>query len=629
MHATGETSTARPVPSLRGRDGELSALDRLLDRAVEYQAPQVVSLVGGAGVGRSRLLDEWLARVASRTDPPVRALVGRVATDGPPFAPLRAMLRRRFEVVDGEPEEIAAAKVRAALETLFQDRRVHEMACFLGPFVETAMAPSPFHDAVGAQPALRDAVARTVLTRFVERDAEARPLVLAIDDLHLAHADLVALLSELGDGLGGSPIVLVATALPELFAAHPRWGGGSADHTRIDLTPLPRDDAEAMLCELLGVDDLPASLSERAAAVAAGCPLRLVRLAGEVAASGAVMRESGRAWIDGDRAAAAEAPLSVEEALEARVGGLRPEERELLEMGAALGPVFWAGALVALRRLDGTPGDAPSLDDESARQVEWRLEDLVAREVLARLPAGVAGEREYAFQDGALRARIARVTPIDRARRYRLRAAEWLEARARERTEDLLLLLGELYGTGGRPDRAAACFTAAAGRARHRGGIGTAVDLYRRALEHVAADDTLGRLDVLEPLGGALLALGRTREALGFWEELRGRAWRLDAPARAMAAESGLGTCRRALGENDAAVAHLEAAFDLAVRAGDRAAEGPIGVRLGEALLDANRAFEAEQALQAALDAADAAGDPAVCAEATRLLALAERARGA
>src|SRR5262249_47550281 len=117
-----------------------------------------------------------------------------------------------------------------------------------------------------------DAIARTVLRRFLELDAERSPLVLAFEDLHLGDDDSLGLIAELADGLGGWPALIGAAARPELFVRRPGWGQG-CDYTRIDLGPLAAADAAQLLRTLLvKAEPLPQRLVDEACELTAGNP---------------------------------------------------------------------------------------------------------------------------------------------------------------------------------------------------------------------------------------------------------------------------------------------------------------------------------------------------------------------
>jgi tetratricopeptide (TPR) repeat protein len=161
------------------------------------------------------------------------------------------------------------------------------------------------------------------------------------------------------------------------------------------------------------------------------------------------------------------------------------------------------------------------------------------------------------------------MTALDRARRHHLFAAQWLETRLRERTEEQLEFLATLYEKGGSARRAAEMWVRAGDSARARYANDAAVRFYGRGLELLDRDDALGRLDALHNLGDVTALSGKTREALQLFEEMLRSAWLLDAQAKAGAAHGRIGRCYRTLGEYDRAEYHLGQALNLFTRAND------------------------------------------------------------
>src|SRR5579871_2485684 len=168
-----------PSP-LQGRADELQLLDRALERAVQYRAPQLVTVVGNQGVGKSRLVAEWLGRVFVRSSPTVQVYRGHAVDGGGSYALASRLLRDRFLVTDADSPDAAAAKVRAVLQEVFGDLRVAEMIHFLGFYLPVAQRGTPFLRAIDDRRQHAE-IARSVLKRFLELDAERAPLVLAFD----------------------------------------------------------------------------------------------------------------------------------------------------------------------------------------------------------------------------------------------------------------------------------------------------------------------------------------------------------------------------------------------------------------------------------------------------------------
>src|SRR5262249_46122268 len=170
-------------------------------------------------------------------------------------------------------------------------------------------------------------------------------------------------------------------------------------------------------------------------------------------------RDTSEHWrIDLDRAETTHLPLTVEEAVQARIASLSPAERDVLEKAATLGNVFWTGTLLALTRLREVSAGGRELDerrglfqDDGIREgIERIIADLVDHDYVLRIPdSSIAGEHEYCFKHNLERELIAKMTEPERAGKYHLFAAQWLEVRLVDRSEEHLEFLAQLYDRGG------------------------------------------------------------------------------------------------------------------------------------------------------------------------------------
>ncbi len=140
---------------------------------------------------------------------------GRAVAAGPRYGAIRSLLRDRFCWDDSDPPAAVSALL-SELVALFEDNRVTEILSVLGDFLGVDFPSAPFLDVIRENPAKYDAIARTVLRRFIEVDAARSPLILVFDDLHWMDPDTTLLLTELATGLGGSPVVVIACERPDL-----------------------------------------------------------------------------------------------------------------------------------------------------------------------------------------------------------------------------------------------------------------------------------------------------------------------------------------------------------------------------------------------------------------------------
>jgi len=375
--ATGPELLGERLP-LVGRREELDLLDAALVRATEYLSPQVVVLQGDRGVGKTRLVKAWADSLARRPKPPVVCWAKASAGDGD-RALFARLLRSRFGLGEDVDAETAQRTMREACQEVFEDRRMAEILHFLGTFLNVQVPDNPFLRLLEEDPTEHEKIATTVLRRFLEADSQLAPLVLLLDDLHLADDASLDLIQQIGGALEGARIVLVAVSRPQLRSRRPGWGVDEADVTEITLGPLPEADAEEFLrLALRRAGDLPPPFVRRAVEMTGGNPAFLQELL-RLLAENKVLDTSRERWtLDVERFATIDLPLSVEGAIEARVMALQVEERQVLEMAATVGNVFWFGALVVLSRL---------LVEEEERTV-WRSDEVADR--LREIVAGGA-----------------------------------------------------------------------------------------------------------------------------------------------------------------------------------------------------------------------------------------------
>lgn len=588
MRGPARLDTApQPVRTVRsalvGRAQQLATLSEVVARAIDFQAPQLVTVIGNQGTGKTRLIDELTSLLANRA-PPCRVFHGAAERDaaGDPVrhAALASVLRDRFELL---PVSDEASRLRFAHEvrTVIGSDQVAEMLHFVGGFVGLDYPPTPFLQAVTDNPRQHTAIARAALRRFIELDAAQSPLVLVLDDMQWADSDTLGLVSEIVTGLGGSPVVLLAAARPDMLVHASGWGEGAVDHERIDLRNLEPEDAEQMFRNLLArVPDIPDETAQAAVEMTGGNPAFLEQLVRLFLDNGTIDTR-GPVWrLDPDRAAATELPISIEEAIEARVAALENDERDLLEKAAVFGNVFWVSAVIAMTRLEtAAPQVAPGpLDIEwgEGEQVRRRVSDLVAsladRDYVLPLDvddSSIQGEREVVFKHNLERELIVRSTEISRRARYYLSAAQWLEAKTVQRSDEQLEFLAGLYERGGDALRAAHCYLQGADRARARYAPDEARAPYDKGLQMLGEADAPARLDALHNLGDVLEQSGRTEDAMRYFVEMLQLAWRYDNFAKAGAAYSRLARGYRRFGKYDLAMEHLRRAHELFERSRD------------------------------------------------------------
>jgi tetratricopeptide (TPR) repeat protein len=350
----------------------------------------------------------------------------------------------------------------------------------------------------------------------------------------------------------------------------------------LELAPLSDVDSAAVMQDLLTpCGDSPAveELIDEAVTLAGGNPAlleQIVRIYHDAGVLEVADDFEDERWnVHAEKLDQVQLPLTVQDAVQARIAALAPEERGLLERAAAMGGVFWLGALVAIRRQSEPPPEIwEGGDADDVILVRQLLGELVERDYVLRLPDSTfAGDEEYVFKHNLEREALVRLSAPEAARRYHRAIAEWLAFRENvEASEEYLEMLARHREKAGATSLAAASYLQAGDVARSRYANAKAAELYAKGLslfdqcDH--ADEDL-RLKALHHSGDVLQSLGRNDDAFSAFMEMLTRAWRLDLRSKGGAAHSRIGRLYRETGRLEEASRHLTAALALFGQAQD------------------------------------------------------------
>jgi class 3 adenylate cyclase/tetratricopeptide (TPR) repeat protein len=448
---------------LVGRSRELELIRSFWIRALEEHRPHLITLVGPPGIGKSRLCWEVKNLVASGGG---RVLRGRCLPyeDQAGYQAFSRLVHELSGILESDPPDVARQKLRRTVEELLPAAEVDETTRYLSLLLGLAQEEDV------AQVLLLYFAAR----RFIECAGLAQPTVFVFEDIHWAQSSELALLEYLAKHVRDSPVMLVAAARPELLDAQSTWGSGLTAQTTIMLEPLSPLEAGALAAEIVRyAGDIDVA---RLVEVAGGNPLFLEELAASIVEQG-----------DGDQL-----PVTVREAIAARIDALPADARNALLSAAVIGKVFWRGLLEAI-------GNIEDLDET--------LGSLEARDFIRRDPSSqLSDDQQFVFKHMLIR-EVAYSTVPRAARRERHAAvARFVEEKLAGASETLSNILAYHWREAGEPARAIPYLLAAAEAARRGWAKGAVVDLYSRALE-LAEDDELRR-DIRMKRGLALVELG-------------------------------------------------------------------------------------------------------------------------
>jgi class 3 adenylate cyclase/tetratricopeptide (TPR) repeat protein len=404
---------------LIGRDQEMALLEAALTRAVRELRPQLVTMLGDAGVGKSRLIREF----AGPTSATVR--VGRCLPYGEAieYSAIRAVIAGEASIGPDEPQATAAAQLTAFAWAHWPGEtgaavgsRLSVLAGFAEP--STAM-PGVSREDLPFE-------LRWAFRKLITKAASDRPLLLILEDLHWAAGTLLDLVEDVVERCEGQ-ILVACLARPELTDLRPGWGTQGSHASTIRLQPLEADAAEELTLALLRTSELPETLISDIVERAGGNPLYLEEIVRGLIASGH-LRKVGDRWEAGVADVPTDVPDTLRGVITARLDGLDPPTRSLLQRGSVLGRYF---SLQGVRALD--PDRALGTDPT---QPALRSGFLVLTE------EGTApGMQTYHFRHALIRDAVYASIPKHERRLFHLRAADWFETRRPEAVEDLLELV--------------------------------------------------------------------------------------------------------------------------------------------------------------------------------------------
>lgn len=463
--APGERPAGR-VPML-GRTSELDALVNIWRRVVAERRPQLVTLFGPAGIGKSRLSAEFADIVRGHG---ARVIRGRSLPYGgvTPYGSFAAQVKQVAGMFDTDPSDVATTKLREATRKLV-DGDADEVAAHI------AMLIGVGHDQeVGDRQALFYSA-----RRFVEALAREAPTVLVFEDIHVAASSLLDLLETFASRVRDVPLFLLTQARPELLAERPAWGGGLPTYSALQLEPLGGEDADELARRLFEAAGVPAEATEALATTAEGNPLFLEEIVASVA--------EGRSAPD-------ELPTSIRGIVAARIDALPADEREALLDAAVFGKVFWPGAFRAT-----TP--------EALDALEGR--DLIRRDPVSRL----GDLPQFAFKHQLIREVAYATLPRARRRQRHKAIALFLEENVAD-VADVAPALARHWHEAGELGNATRYYVEAGERANRGGAKREAAGYYRQALGTIPETDGDLRRDVTKRMAIASAAAIHEAEML-------------------------------------------------------------------------------------------------------------------
>jgi class 3 adenylate cyclase len=461
LHLAGER---RHSGDMVGRARELDVLRGTWERATGEPVPHLVTVLGPAGIGKTRLAQEFAAAVEEAGG---RAVHGRSLPyrESSAYFAFSTQVKQLCGIFESDPPEVGRAKLREHIEAELpagadNEAVAEHLAILMG------LDPDGSVDD-------REELFFSVRV-FIEALARKQPMLLVFEDIHWADRGLLDLIELLAARLRDLPVLLLTLARPELLDSRPSWGGGLPAYTALPLAPLGPREAEELA--MLRLRSLGGEQASRLADTAGGNPLFIEQLV-------ATMTESS--------SAGGELPTTIRGLLAARLDALPADERSLILDAAVVGKTFWRGALA---RSNGGEGTSKLLGALERR-------DLIVRDT----GSIIEGDQQFSFKHVLIRDVAYELLPRAERRERHARVAEYFEQSTAEMGE-AAAALARHWRDAGEPERALGYFLRAAEQAERGWAKDQAAVIYREALELVPEGEDARRHEIRGKLAVALQA---------------------------------------------------------------------------------------------------------------------------
>ncbi len=391
---------SRLVSPMVGRERERRRLSDAFDQAVSDHSCQLFTVLGAAGVGKSRLVLEFLDSI----DGGVALARGRCLPYG--------------EGITYWPVLEAVVDLAGINDTESSERSRQRLAELLVGEEDADRIAQRMTEVLGLSPAdagVEESI--PVIRRFFEAVAARQPLVVVFDDIHWGETTFLDLVEHLADWSRGVPFLLVCMARPELHDVRPTWGGGKLNATSVLLEPLSEDECAQLVVNLVGDVEPVGYVAERITDAAEGNPFFVEEMLSMLIDDGFLVRDDARWKTVGDLTKVP-VPPTIPALLAARLDRLTDGERTVIERAAVEGKLFHRGSVEALTR---TLLESP---------VGKFLGSLVRKELIRPDKPFFPGEEAYRFRHLLIRDAAYDSIPKEvRADLHELHA-DWLETKA-------------------------------------------------------------------------------------------------------------------------------------------------------------------------------------------------------
>lgn len=483
-----------------GRDKELQTLQSLWPTAVSTPQTTLITVVGEAGVGKSRLLYEFEQWLDLQPDT-VTLFKGRSAeqTRGTPYFLVRDLLATRFGIRESDPIDEMRQKFEAAIADILTGQ-AEMKAHFLGQWLGYDFSHSPYVAIIGDNAEQLKNRGLLYLTQFLRAMAQKRPILLFLEDIHWADTPSLDAILDILRREPALPLFVVALTRLSLFEHRPAWRELGQERRNeieglvfkepgyhfITLNPLPTTVNRELLAEILQkVAYIPEKLFNLVANRAEGNPFYMEELVKMLIDNGVIVPEEELWRIDLTQLDETQIPGTLTGVLQARLDRLAANEKVTLQRASVVGRVFWDTAVKEL-------GDDPN---------QVQLTPLQSRELIYKQSeTAFIGTEQFLFKHDLLRD-VTYQTVLKKTRQlYHGQIANWLVEVAvmNGRVDEYAAVISKHYQLAGKPDQAAIWYGRAGQYAAAHNAHEETIHYLNLALEFTHPDDYVARYTLLQ-----------------------------------------------------------------------------------------------------------------------------------
>ncbi len=568
------STDARP---LIGQETVVEALRRGIGLAFGRKRPSLVAVAGARGSGKTRLLQR-ASELAAKNYVDVRVMYAACrARDEGPYAPFSRLLLERFGITPASSPITVRGQMAMTVAEVLGTNDAHDVAeatHLLGHIAGVPFPDSPFLASLEHHPLELHQRASTALRRFLEGEAKNRPLLVLLDDFDLGESDAFAVLDTLLTAQ--TPIAFVISGQETLSELTTRYAPLAAVELAHIHSLSDAEVSELAIALIPGLRETPEPFVSALKHRSRGNAGALKELIQALQERQLFRSTSAGIEVDLEKLERGDLPLTMADAIRARLSALEPFELLVMQQASVVGEMFWDGALLAIQRSERERPDSDAdpirlwTEDRDEIRLAEALSHLEQKRFVVRIAESeVPGLHEYTFHFAGARAVIyADLPETVRTSRHGI-VARWMTMAAGLPIEALAAVLASHLERAGHKSRAGRAYLDAAGDERKRMRTTMALRYVEKALPLISADQEVGaRIEALHEHGSLLTTLGRYDEAHQSFKDIVELAWRLGARGTGGAALNRIARIHRQRGEHLRALDHLKCAL-LLFRAAD------------------------------------------------------------